>query len=282
LERNKDIKTNLIRDLEKTGYPVELLAGDAFARAGWTVDYNVYYTDWDEGKGREIDLVVCNGVSSKKNKVGVTLYLVSEVKKSENPWVIFTASSVGESAGLEEPCWGRLHVASDEIDPDVLPADKIRARSTIHKFQRYGHSYYIAFAGLQSKPTIFEALTSSVKASEDLLRGFNESIRQEEERTGFFQKKGRWLWLIEPMVILDGLLYEAYLDRHNRLVIDRVNHIPVCFGYVSPQYRRAEFSVGYVVEIVTMDALPELISKKMKWLESMKRTIVSNISKRVS
>lgn len=114
------------------------------------------------------------------------------------------------------------------------------------------------------------------------MRHFDDSVRQEEERVGLPQKKGRQLWLIEPIVILDGLLYEAYLDRHNKLVTDRVNHIPVCFGYVSPQYRRAEFSIAYVVEIVTMDALHELILKKVKWLESIKRTIVSNISKRES
>jgi len=271
-----------MRDLEKTGYPVELRAGNAFARAGWSVHYNAYYTDWDERKGREIDLLVCNGVSSKKHHVGVTLYLVSQVKKSEDPWVIFTTRSVGEIAGLEEPGWGRLNIAFDEIDHHVLPAEKIDAKSTIHKFQRFGHSYYVAFGGSQSKPTIFEALTSSVKASEDLLRDFNESIRQEEERVGLCQRKGRQLWLIEPMVILDGLLYETYLDKYNKLVTDRVNHIPVCFGYVSPQYRRAEFSVEYVVEIVTMDTLHELIPKKMKWLDSIKRTIVNNISKKES
>jgi len=274
------LKVKLTRDLEATGYPVELRAGNAFAISGWTVHYNVYYTDWDERKGREIDLVVCNGVSSKKHNVGVTLYLVSQVKKSADPWVIFTTKSAGEMAGLDEPAWSRLHVAFDEIDYHVLPADKIRARSTIHKFQRYGHSYYVAFGGSQSKPTIFEAMTSSVKASEDLLRDFNESIRQEEERLGRRVKEGRQLWLIEPIVILDGLLYETYLDKYNKLVTDRVNHIPVCFGYVSPQYRRAGFSSEYVVEIVTMDTLHELISNKMKWLESIKRTIVNNISKR--
>jgi hypothetical protein len=282
LEGNKDIKTNLMRDLEKTGYPVELRAGNVFARSEWNVQYNVYYTDWDERKGREIDLVTSNTVSSKKHNIGVTLYLISEVKKSEDPWVIFTTESGGEFAGLEEPGWARLHIAFDEINYHVLPAEKIDAKSTTHKFQRFGHSYYVAFGGSQSKPTIFEALTSSVKASEDLVGHFNESIRQEEERVGLPQKKGRQLWLIEPMVILDGLLYEAYLDRHNRLVTDRVNHIPVCFGYVSPQYRRAEFSVEYVVEIVTMDALHELISKKMKWLDGIKRTIVNNISKKES
>jgi len=271
-----------MRDLEKTGYPVELRAGNAFASSGWNVQYNVYYTDWDERKGREVDLVAFNAVSSKEHKVVVGLYLISQVKKSEHPWVICTTESTGESKGLEEPGWARLHVAFDEIDHHVLPANKIRARSTIHRFQRFGHSYYVAFGGPQSKPTIFEALTSSVKASEDLLRHLNESIRQEEERFGRPVKRGRQLWLIEPMVILDGLLYEAYLDRYNKLVADRVNHIPVCFGYVSPQYRRAEFSVEYVVEIVTMDGLHELISKKMKWLDSIKRTIVNNISKKES
>lgn len=280
MEGDKQLEVNLIKDLEKTGYPVELRAGSVFARSGWSVDYNVYYTDWDEGKGREIDLIAFNAVQSKKHDVWVRLYLLIDVKKSEDPWVIFTTEGAGESAGLEEPGWARLHVAFDEIDYHVLPADKIDASSTIHKFKRFGHSYYVAFGGPKSKPTIFDSLTKSVKASEDLLRHLNESITKEVEGFGPSVRKRRDLWLIEPITILQGLLYEAYLDKHNELITNRVNHLPVCFGYVSPQYRRAEFSANYVVEIVTMDGLSDLILNKMKWLNNMKRTVVNNISKK--
>jgi hypothetical protein len=282
MEKEEQLESKLIKDIEKTGYPVELRAGNAFAKAGWNVQYNTYYTDWDEGKGREIDLTVCNAVWAKKHHIGVTVYLFCEVKKSVDPWVIFTAKNAGEMEGLEQPGWSRLHLAFDEIDYLVLPGEKIDANSTIAQFQRFGHSYYVAFCGTQSKPTIFEALTSSVKASVDHLMSINKIIKNDEVRTGKPQTKGRHLVFFEPIIILDGLLYETYLDRHNKLVTHRVNHIPVCFGYVSPKYSSGEFSPNYVVEIVTMDSLPKLISKKMEWLNSIKGTIVNNISKKES
>lgn len=282
MQGDKQIETNLIADLEKTGYPVELRAGNAFARSGWTLHYNVYYMDWDEKRGREIDLVAVNAVSSKKHNVWVRLHLPCAVKKSADPWVIFTTEGAGESAGLEEPGWARLHIAFDEIDYRILPANKIDATSTIHKFQRFGHSYYVAFGGSHSKPTIFEALTSAVKASEDCLRHIKQILQEDEVRLGRSVRHGRDLTLVEPLVIVDGKLYEAYLDRTDKLVVSRVNHIPVCFGYLSPEYRHADFFGEYIVEIVTMDGISDLISNKMKWLHSIKRTIVNNLSKKVS
>lgn len=277
-----DLETKLIADLEKTGYPIELRAGNAFARSGWTVHYNVYYMDWDEKKGREIDLIAVNAVSSKEHNVWVRLYLPCAVKKSDDPWVIFTTEGAGESAGLEEPGWSRLHVAFDEINHHVLPADKMDRKSTIHKFRRFGHSYCVAFGGSPSKPTIFAALTSSVKASEDCLRYIKQIIQEDEERLGRSVRHGRDLTLVEPIVIVDGKLYEAYLGRTDKLIVSRVNHIPVCFGYLSPEYRHADFFGEYIVEIVTMDGLSDLISNKIKWLHSIKRTIVNNIGKKES
>jgi len=106
--------------------------------------------------------------------------------------------------------------------------------------------------------------------------------KEEEERLGQNVRKGRHLTLIEPLVILDGMLYESYLDRRSRLVTNKVTHMPVCFGYLSPEYRHADFYGDYLVEIVTMDGLSDLISKKIKWLNSIERTIVSNISRKES
>jgi hypothetical protein len=280
LEGDKQLEANLIKDLEKTGYPAELRAGNVFARSGWTVHYNVYYMDWDEKKGREIDLLAVNAVSSKKHNVWIRLHLPCAVKKSKDPWVIFTTEGAGESVGLEEPGWGRLHLALDEIDYHVLNGDKMDQKSTIHRFKRFGHSYYIAFGGSQSKPDIFAALTSSVKASEDSLRQVKQIMKEDEARLGKSVWHGRDLTLVEPIVILDGNLYEAYLDSNDKIVVNEEKHIPVCFGYLSAEYRRTDFFGEYIVEIVTIDGLADLISNKMKWLNSMKRTIVNNISKK--
>jgi hypothetical protein len=282
LEGDKQLEANLIKDLEKTGYPAELRAGNVFARSGWTVHYNVYYMDWDEKKGREIDLLAVNAVSSNKHDVWIRLHLPCAVKKSKDPWVIFTTEGAGEMVGLEEPGWGRLHLKLNEIDYHVLSADKMEKKSTIHRFRRFGHSYYVAFGGSQSKPDIFAALTSSVKAAEDDLRQIKQVMGEDEARLGQKVWHGRDLTLIEPIVILDGNLYEAYLDNTGKMVVNKENHIPVCFGYLSTEYKRTDFASEYIVEIVTIDGLADLISNKMKWLNSMKRTIVNNISKKDS
>jgi len=56
-EVREDLKTKLLRQLEETGYPVELKVGNILLEHGWTqVEHNRYYIDEDEKKGREIDI----------------------------------------------------------------------------------------------------------------------------------------------------------------------------------------------------------------------------------
>lgn len=274
--KDEGLESRLIEDIKKTGYPTEILAGNVFLNNGWQVDFNKYYLDWDEEKGREIDIVAWNSVRSKKWDVHIELYLIGEVKKSEKyPWVIFST----ESTGIEEPGWARLHVADNQITPDILPMEKLEEKSSMHYFRRFGHSYYEGFSGPGSKSTIFDALASSVKASEDCLRHQDEIDKEDEERLGRPVRVGRSVTFIEPVVILDGLLYEAYLNKDNEFIVNKISHIPVCFGYLSPAYSRSDYYGNYLVEVVTMDALSDLISKKMRWLNAMKRTIVKNIAK---
>lgn len=276
MEKGRELESRLIQDIKTTGYPSEILAGNIFINKGWQVDLNKYYFDWDEKKGREVDLVAFEMVRSKKYDISIDLYLITQVKKSDKyPWVIFST----EAEGIEEPGWSRLHIAYDQINSEILPVQKLEEKSSVSNFKRFGHSYYEGFKGETSKSNIFDALASAVKASEDCLRHLNEMDKEEEERLGRDVRVGRHVTFIEPLVIIDGLLYEAYLDNKNELVINSTNCMAVCFGYLSSEYKRSDFYGNYLIEIVTMNGLSDFIDIKMNWLNSLKRNIVKNINK---
>ena len=47
------LKTQIL----KTGFPTELEVSKIFLQQDWSVDFNSFYIDKDENKGREIDLI---------------------------------------------------------------------------------------------------------------------------------------------------------------------------------------------------------------------------------
>lgn len=51
----KAIEDEIIEEIEKTGFPLELRVSKLLQDKGYYVANNLYFVDRDEGKGREID-----------------------------------------------------------------------------------------------------------------------------------------------------------------------------------------------------------------------------------
>ncbi len=122
---------------------------------------------------------------------------------------------------------------------------------------------------------IFDALCSCVKASEAAKKTqaewYAEDAKHSKPEPDVYS-----LDLFEPLVVLDGPLYEAYLDAEKNLTVAPVRHIPICFGYVSSAYKHAKGFGSYMVEVVTLEALPDLLARKDKWLDGLAITISQN------
>lgn len=264
--QTNDPKARLLKHLEETGYPLELRVGGILSKYGWRVDHNTYYIDEDEQKGREIDIIAITNAHSSEYKVSAWDSLICEVKKAtKHPWVILST----KRGFIEHEGWGRLHYTEGQVDSTLLPFEQIEMKSTTSQFSRIGRSYCEGFKLADAKSAIFEALTTVVKASEYWVKKNKESPwRLDRDDLGF-----RDITFVDPIIILDGLLYEAYLDDDNHLVIDEITHLPVSFGYISKAYGHE-----YLVEIVTFNTLAKLLSDKRSWIESIKDSMVSKLS----
>lgn len=272
-ESTNNLKAKLLKNLEETGYPVELKVDNILWEYGWRVEYhNAYYFDEDEQKGREVDIQAYNVAYSKKYGVGVALALICQVKKSlKKPWVILSTEKSGEETGG----YGRLHYTVGKINSNLLSFSEIERRSTTDQFTRIGRSYCEGFKSTNAKSVIFEALTTAVKASEYWLKREKEAI--EGDKTTSINNEGhfRHVTFVDPVVILDGLLYEAYLDDDAQLRLNEIEHIPISFAYVSGGYSRSR----YLVEIVTLNKLPTLLLRKHKWITDIKNTMINKLRK---
>ena len=275
-EPSNELRTKLLRKLEETGYPVELKAGSIFSSYGFrAVDYNRYYMDEDEQKGREIDICAYTNVFSEKPSLSVGLGLICEVKQTRKyPWVIFsTKKGLVEGGG-----WGRLHYGIGKVGFELLSFEEIEMRSTTSQFTRFGRSYHEGFRSADAKSTIFEALTTACKAAEHWLKRNKEAAGDtKDERKPSARKTviHRSITFVDPLIVADGPLYEAYLDEQNQIKLDEIRHIPISFGYISAKYSR----FGYLVEVVTTEELPTLLEKKREWIADMHNSIARKLGK---
>jgi len=255
---------------EKTGYLEELKVGNIFSEAGWDVRHSNYYLDRDEEMGREIDISASKEGIVFEDDVGEKVYtklsLVCEVKKSANkPWVIFSTEKSRYEARFG------LSLCTQDGMGNVLEKKiqtSIDRSSSINKFSRIGITYCEAFKNETQKrgsdySQIFKALTSSIKASEYFL-----SIRK-NRYVGMLRCLPKSIEFFEPVIILNGTMCEAYLNKKNELELNEINHIPVLFNRISPKYDRD----NYIIDVVTIKELPNLLTSKEKWINTIKEKI---------
>lgn len=228
--------------INKSGFPTELEIGKIFSEAGWNVQHNTYFVDKDENKGREIDLIgeLLLQHETDTHYTEFTFRLVTEIKKENvKPWIIFST----EATDFEKAIF--------EIHPDRIfnNLDKRRLFESfkIHSQRlndRLGRTFTEGFS--QAKDKIYSALCNTIKA-------FTHSF----ENTNEDKSKDSVLTYVEPLVVLNGQLFEAYLGKNSNLEVKKTDFIQFRFNYISEYYKYRPN--GYILNIVTKEYLPQFL-----------------------
>ena len=269
-EKFKKEISNYIK--EKTGYLEELKVGNIFSEAGWGVRHSNYYLDRDEEKGREIDICASKTITFKDN-LGKDIYLglnlVCEVKKSiKKPWVIFSTNKSNYDNFFGFSLYYENNIKDALKEKIEMKVDR---NSSIGSFARIGETYCEVFINNAEKKgsgssQIFKSLTSSTKASEHFLSMRESNYILIALHDTLHSKS---IEFFEPIIIFDGLMLEAYLNKQNELELNEINHIPILFNRVSPKYNRG----NYIVDVLTIKELPNLLVSKEKWINTIKDKI---------
>lgn len=232
-----DEKKNIIKEINKTGFPLELRVSKFLQDNGFHVANNLYYIDQDEGKGREIDL---RALKNYEYKAGGKSYfirhcLLIECKRSaKKPWVVFSSpQSIYDRNFFFLQCRG---VKKDIKWVDTIVPVKM---GEIHPFSMHelrGRSFFEPFKNIDGGVTIYKSLITSVKAA----------IAMRNNEFGA-RAKGN-VCIYYPIIIFDGKLYEAYLDEKNKIKTQEVDTVIVSFYYESLKYKDERFLVPIVTE----------------------------------
>lgn len=237
-------KKNIIKEINKTGFPLELRVSKFLTDNEYLIANNLYYIDQDEGKGREIDM---RALKNYEFRAGGKEYfirncLLIECKKSaEKPWVVFTSSQT-----IYDGLLFFLHSRGVRKDIKWKDYNVPKKMDKLHPFslcERRGRTFFEPFTNFQGE-SIYKSLITSVKAA--------IAMRDIE-----FAAKSNDVCFYYPTVIFDGKLYEAYLNEKNKIEAQEADFVIVSFFYQSLRYQDERF----IVPIVTERYLPTFSSQ---------------------
>ena len=251
---------------EKTGYLEELEVANIFSKARWGIRHSNYYLDKDEEKGREIDIFAYKSGLIKNNSpeenISIHINLVCEIKKStKKPWIIFSTKKSPSDNFFGHSIYHEKNM-KNIIEKKI--EGEIDRNSSIGSFKRIGETYCEAFKDTKNNDNdsdysqIFKSLTSSTKASEYFL-----SIRKSNSLLNALCPNS--IEFFEPIVVFKGQMFEAYLNKQDELKLNEINHIPIIFNRISPNYNRH----GYLVDVVRVEELSNLLAEKEKWFNAV-------------
>ena len=233
----KDLKTKLLKDINKSGFIDELEIASILRKKGWNVDQNTNFVDIDSGKPREIDIIASTSIIEEGLKIN--LNLIIEVKKSNKPWIIYTSEFKNYSFHRFTAS-GILKKFNEFVDDNF--DIKIAENMPNSKFDRLGTSYKEAFKDANSPSKIYEALQSCFKATI-----FNYRPGDPEILPPVFDgSETKVIEIYYPLVILNGNLYEAFLDKKGEIDIESKSYIPVLFPFHSDNLKAKKFYVDII------------------------------------
>lgn len=237
----------IIEDLQRTGYPTEIVAARQMQRRDWYVVHNPSYLDDVEKRSREFDIHALRSSvmrEAAENVLIAYMYtrLVVECKKSDKPWVFFTtaehntSSRSGRLIQLTSPV---RNLFWPESSPHtVIPFDEL---SSLHHYfheKERARTFHEPFKNTaQHAPMIYTAILSTIKAV--LFYLAQPSMHDV-------------IGLYYPVVIFDGPLFVAKVGQQKEITLEEVQYLQLSHHYTLPAKTRTDWDTEreFIIDIV--------------------------------
>jgi hypothetical protein len=271
-----DLEKKVIADLEKTGFPSEFeVRRVIYSFSGrWDCTGTMGYFDLDEQKHRQVDMYAfmpCGDRVSKTRHTHTVWHLIIEVKKSEGgkPWIVFKER--------RDVIRDVLRWRKDMVAYCNLPAEwgenfswRIYENSFCKGQDWIGYGVHESFRQPSEISRPYGAMLSVVKASEHFYNGTKSWMDGEQRVTQDISKKPTRLSFIRPVLILDGELLAAEIDKSGKLLVSEIEMAPMYVGYKSPHHDREL----YRVDLVKLNALSKYLSSVERQHNAIRKAII--------
>jgi hypothetical protein len=275
MSQQRSLEEKIIEELERTGYPTEIVAASLMQRRGWYVGHNPSYLDDADQRSREYDIYAYRAwdASVDRRKYTVGVYLLAECKKSEKPWVFFTTPEPHLHMHLASLIKSR-HTApwilwtARAADPPLLSDDDLKQRHHYFRATERARTYHEPFksqAASGQAQMIYAAVFSAIKA-----------VLFHSRQAAF----DGFLGLYYPVIIFSGDMFEARVDDAKNISINSTEYVQLAHHYIIPEsggMRMEERQQEFVVDVVH----ERYIERYCETIETEHRNIASIIQKAI-
>ncbi|MBU4233078.1 MAG: hypothetical protein L6277_01015 [Desulfobacterales bacterium] len=237
MSKDEEFRKKIHDWLSSQGYPLEMQVSLAFKQSGFSIRQSNFYADPETGESREIDVIATTEDLSWSKYVS---YVIECKVSRDKPWVLFTTENLFEGwnifftrAVLTEEARNVLIKAFSE-DKDNPKFEWLREKLLS------GYGLTQAFTSGRDIP--HEAIMSVSKGA------IARKVEQDKRAGGVFD-------VIFPVIIIDGRLFECFLDNSCSVQIREIEE-GVLF---SP--RSIGGTLTSCIRLVTIKSLPEFSRK---------------------
>ena len=204
-EQKANLEVEVKNWLESQGYPLEMKVASEFQKSGFDIQQSFYYMDPDTNKFREIDVIATKGLYT--GKVFAHIRFIIECKTSKRkPWVVFTRKNkIIDYEYYDWYCTSKmgwdyvLHASIEGLFDGI--------ETTFHKRATIGYGITQAFT--TGEDITYKALNTVRNCAIAYAKCANNHKLDMVE-------------IIVPVVVFEGELFEAHLDK-NEVLTKRVD-----------------------------------------------------------
>ena len=288
------------KDILESGLPLEVEISETLKQNEWTVRNQSYYLDYEEEKGRSIDILAVKRFKTRNSQIfdEVEIDLVIECKKSMKPWVFHTVGKnedrylrAGKIKELGLIPFG-LYVKpwlNPKIDRSIIPEKIDKSYLTLffeqitrlcnishylnQNYNQIGIIPYVAFTKKgedDGRDDLFKAKNQVIKATIFQSDCANAIIKMHNEYS---------IGFIYPIIVLDGKLYQY--RRSGNLDVVPIQYILYRTHYHKFQKQRAtdvlpeakqflaKTEDHYLIDVVKKDFFPNYLQIVEKEIEGL-------------
>jgi hypothetical protein len=257
------MEQKILNWLSKHGFPFEMRVAQKMSARTFQVTQSPYYSDFQTGEPREIDLL-CRlyALYEPPKEIAMSeleLFCAVECKASGSPWVVFKQT--------EANSWNTDQVIASRTGRKLLQKTRkgLKGSGIETSARSAGYGVREAFA---DSDRAFTALMQALKASEATIVDAN-SI-EEKLNTGGDDFVNIYSALALPVVAITAPLFECTLDEGGDPKLQTVDLSSVVLRY--PRTREGA-GQGAVVYIVTEGALPKFMDWVFEYFELLKPSL---------
>lgn len=249
------VEAELYDWLETQGYPLEMEVAKAFRASGFRVEQGAYYEDPDTKKSREIDIVASQTRLYEELHVWLTCFVECKLSH-EKPWVLFTSQrpeNVSDRFNMVTSTLGMKLLFSTNRNKSPRPR-------ILQPRDRLGYGITQGPRNPKSKEDNADVAYAAVMAATKAA-----VWRAARNKADFDVKDGEPIAeIIIPTVLIDGMLFEYFLDNDDTKRLRRIHSGVLTLGSPIPsRYHPTS------VQILTKEGLPEFVSSMSELMEHM-------------